>query len=165
MYKTKIYYKQGDKEKATHELNIYLKEIDKLIEKDQKNARIHYFKGLGLEYLESSKFMIDYYNGITKNLTIDIALRKVFYNKVNSLEDPPTETIQDVDSNHACPICKFRKINIIQYKDRVSGLEHWIDGINSTVYYLRSTKKICMQCKYEWWDYFNWDERESEYPG
>ena len=66
------------KEKATHELNIYLKEIDKLLEKDPKNARLHYFKGLGLEYLESSKFMIDYYNGITKNLTIDIALRKVF---------------------------------------------------------------------------------------
>ncbi len=165
LYKTKIYYKQGEKEKATHELNIYLKEIDKLIEKDPKNARIHYFKGLGLEYLESSQFMIEYYNGITKNLTIDIALRKVFYNKVNSLQDPPTETIEVVDSNNACPICKHRKINFIRYKDRVSGLEHWIDGINSTVYYLRSTKKICMHCNYEWWDYFNWDERESEYPG
>ncbi len=163
-YKAKIYYKQRQNEKANQELGIFLKEMDIRIEKDPQNAKLFYLKGLGLEYLESSKYMIDYYNWITTNLKIEIDFRKIFYSKVNNLMQAPTvHTIED--GQISCTVCKSTKIHIYKYPNQISGLHNWADGINSTVYYLRRQKFVCQTCNLEWWEYSNWDERESEYPG
>jgi hypothetical protein len=57
--------------------------MDKRIDKDPQNAKLRYFKGLGVEYLESSAYMIEYYHWITSNLKIDIDFRKIFSTKEN----------------------------------------------------------------------------------
>ncbi len=164
LYRSGIYSKQGETEKASSELSFYLEQMDKLIDSDPKNPRLYYFKGLGLSQIETPKKMAQFYSSVTDQLTIDLDYRKIFYERINYYQSPPEETVTD-NAKNPCPVCNFHKISHSENGNQIVGLHNWPDGINSTVYYLKIIKNQCLKCRYEWNDYRNWDEREFEYPG
>ncbi|HMY68713.1 MAG TPA: hypothetical protein PL163_18865, partial [Leptospiraceae bacterium] len=164
LHRFRTYWKEGKEEKASSELSFFLKQMDRLIEKDPDNPKLYYYKGIGLSNTEPPLKMAEFYNSVTDKLKIDLDYRKIFYERINYYQSLPEDTVQ-ADENHSCPVCGFRKIRNLTNRNQTVGLHNWPDGINSTVYYLKVIQKTCLQCRYEWKDYRNWDEREYEYPG
>ncbi|HNI91193.1 MAG TPA: hypothetical protein PKX55_23775, partial [Leptospiraceae bacterium] len=156
-HKAKVYRKTEDSMKSNAEVSIFLKSLDSLILKNENDPRLYYFKGLGLELIQDSKELIEYYQSVIEKGKFDIPIRTIFQRKINNLLDPPRREIIS-SQNFNCPVCKSNEFIFYTYRDQVVGSIKPKESLNTVYYYLQVLRKICNHCQFEFKEYKSWED-------
>lgn len=162
LYKSNVYRKMNHSEMSGKELSKFLIAIDDLLKIKPEEEKLYYFKGLGLEFLESSKEMIQYYKSVIRDVKMDLNFRLIFQRRLDQFLS--VNTVEKIFSKvPLCPICNSSEITLHTSKDFVAGSLVSQSGLNTRFFSFRILKKECSHCGFEWKEYENWEEIESEY--